>query len=345
MVGVLPAAVGLRRLAEVVEGRSAVLERFVGHQFLDLGLEVVGGRRRVALTRLCGRSAEVLNHAQPLGDVVLSGMVVADGGRDFGEVMHALGRDDARASPRFVGGSGGVEGGGFAALEQGSQALPQAIHARVGELAGHRGDDGQVLIWSIEHVPVAAHLLADGPQGVFAAALLELVQHDEISDIEHLDFLELRVGAEFRGHHVEGVVGHGRDGVTALADAAGFAEDEVEADRLGHLDGAVEVIRNLRARAAARQRAHEQVVVGECVHADAVAQQGAAGALSCGVHAQQADLEFGIVAHDAQHQFVQEAGFSGPTGAGESDDGNVALGRSGTGGFEVSTEGGVVGAF
>ena len=186
----------------------------------------------------------MLDQAQPFGDVVLSGMVVADGGRNLGQVMHALGRDDARASPRFVGGSGGVEGGGFAALEQGSQALPQAIHAWVGELAGHRGDDGQVFIRSIEHVPVAAHLLADGPQCIFAATLLELVQHDEVGDVEHLDLLQLRVRAEFRGHHVEGVVGHGRDGVTALADAAGLAEDEVEADRLRHLDGAVEVVGN-----------------------------------------------------------------------------------------------------
>ena len=345
VVGVLPAAVGLRRFAEVGEGRSAVLERFVGHQFLDLGLEVVGGRRRVARARLCGRGAEVLDQAQPFGDVVLSGMVVADGGRNLGQVVHALGRDDARASPRFVGRGGSVEGGGFAALEQGSQALPQAIHAWVGELAGHRGDDGQVFIRSIEHVPVAAHLLADGSQCIFAATLLKLVQHDEVGDVEHLDLLQLRVRAEFRGHHVEGVVGHGRDGVTALADAAGLAEDEVEADRLRHLDGAVEVVGNFGARTATGQRAHEQVVVGQGVHADAVAQQGAAGALSRRVHAQQADFELGIVAHDAQHQFVQEAGFSSPTGAGESDDRNVALGRSGTGGFEVSTEGSVVGAF
>ncbi len=95
VVGVLPAAVGLRRFAEVIEGRSAVLERFVGHQFLDLCLEVVSGCHRIAFARLCGRGSEVLDHAQPLGDVVLSGMMVADGGCDFGEVMHALGRDDA----------------------------------------------------------------------------------------------------------------------------------------------------------------------------------------------------------------------------------------------------------
>ncbi len=238
-----------------------------------------------------------------------------------------------------------MEGGGFSALEQGSQALPQAIHARVGELAGHGGYDGQVFVWSVEHVAVAAYLLADGPQGIFTAALLKLVQHDKVGHVEHLDLFQLRVRAKFRGHHVEGVVGHGRDGVAALTDAAGFAKDEVEADRLRHLDGAVEVVGNLRARAAAGQRAHEQVVVGQGVHADAVAQQGTAGALSCRVNAQQADLEVRIVAHDAQHQLVQEAGFSGTTGAGEPDDGNVTLGRSGTCGFQSVMEGGVVGAF
>ncbi len=102
VVGVFAAAVGLGRDAEFVEGRGAVLERFIGHQFLDLGFEVVRGRRRVASPGLLGRSAKVLDQAQAFGHVLFRSMVITDAGRDFGEVMHALRRNDAGASAGFV---------------------------------------------------------------------------------------------------------------------------------------------------------------------------------------------------------------------------------------------------
>ncbi len=238
-----------------------------------------------------------------------------------------------------------MEGGGVAPLEQGGQTLPQAIHARVSKLTGHRCDDGQVFVWCVEHVAVAAHLFSDGAQSVFTSALLELVEHDEVGHVEHLDFLKLRVRAELCGHHVQRMVGNGRDRVTALANAAGLTEDEVKTHGFGHVDGTVKVIRDFRARAAARQRAHEQVAVGQGVHADAVAQKCAARALSRRIDAQQADLQFGVVAQDAEHQFIEKAGFTRAPGSCESDDRHVTLDRGGTRGLEVLLKGRVVRTF
>ena len=49
------------------------------------------------------------------------------------------------------------------------------------------------------------------------------------------------MSTELSGHDIEGVVGHRRDGVAALADAAGLTKNEVKTDRLSDLDGSVEV--------------------------------------------------------------------------------------------------------
>ena len=151
------------------------------------------------------------------------------------------------------------------------------------------------------------------------------------------------MSTEFGGHDVEGMVGHRRDGVAALADAAGFAKDEVEADRLGDLDGSVEVGADLRAAATAGEAAHVEVVVGKRIHADTVPKKGATGSLSGWVHAQQADLLAGVVPLNAEHQFVEQAGFSSTARSGEPDDGHVLV--RGAAGFNSGLEGLLVGRF
>ena len=173
------------------------------------------------------------------------------------KIVNAFGRNDALALAH------GIDRFGCLEAHESGDLLPQAVNATVSKLAGDGGDDGEFLIGDIEHVAVAAHLLANGSQGVFAAALLVLVEHNHVGHVEHLDLLELGVSAELGGHDVEGMVGHRRDGVAALADAARFTKDEVEADRFGDLDGSVEVGADLRAAASAGKAAHVEVVVGE----------------------------------------------------------------------------------
>ncbi len=257
--------------------------------------------------------------AEFLGNFGVGGVVVAHRGGDFRQVVHTFGRNDALALAH------GVDRFGCLKAHQSGDLLPQAVHASVSELAGDGGDDGEFLVGHVEHVAVAAHLLANGSQGVFAAALLVLVEHDHVGHVKHLDLLELGVGAELGGHDVKRTVGHRRDGVAALADAAGLAEDEVEADRLGDLDGSVEVGADLRAAATAGEAAHVEVVVGERIHADAVPKKGATGSLSRRVNAQQADLLAGVIPLNAEHQFVEQTGFSSPTRSGEPDDGHVLV--------------------
>ena len=76
---------------------------------------------------------------------------------------------------------------------------------------------------------VAAPLLAHVAQRILGAALLELVQHHELGEIEHVDLLELARRAVLAGHHVDRHVDEVGDLGVALADAGGLDQHQVEA--------------------------------------------------------------------------------------------------------------------
>ncbi len=107
----------------------------------------------------------------------------------------------------------------------------EARDARVGEARGHRRVDRHRRRAHGERLTVALHLLADVAQGVFGAALLELVERDKVGRVEHPDLLELARRAVLGRHHVERDVGQPRDLGIRLADACRLDDDKVEARR------------------------------------------------------------------------------------------------------------------
>jgi hypothetical protein len=292
------------------------------HDLLNLGAQVLRRILGPTFFGMAGSGFEMLAEAQLLGDLGVRSVVITNLSSDFREVVDAFRWNHAFALTHGIDGFAGLK------ANQSSDLLPQAVHATVSELAGDGGDDGQFLVSHIEHVSVAAHLLANGSQGVFAPSLFIFIKDDNIRNIEHFNLLELGVGAELGGHHVQRMVGHGRDGVAALADAARFTKNEVEANRFGDFDGSVEVGADLRAAASAGEAAHVEVVVGERVHADAVAKKGATGSLSGRVDAEQADLLARVVPLNAKHQFIEETGFSCTARSGETDDRDVLVRRT-----------------
>ena len=96
---------------------------------------------------------------------------------------------------------------------------------------------------------VAGQLPAHLPQGVLAAAALELVDRHRSGEVEHVDLLQLGGGAELRRHHVEGEVDVWDHGGVPLADARRLHDDEVEAGGLAGRDGLVETGGQLGPRA------------------------------------------------------------------------------------------------
>ena len=153
--------------------------------------------------------------------------------RDLGQVAAAVVRDQHRRA-RFP--LLDVHVGRPAGLVQ-AQPLPQQpahvpehpVDAGVLELAGDRRVDGHVLVGGPERQPVSAPLLADVAQRVRPAAAIELVQHDDVGEVEHVDLLELAGRAVVRGHHIDREVDQIDDLAVALPDAGGLHQDHVEA--------------------------------------------------------------------------------------------------------------------
>ena len=173
-----------------------------------------------------------------------------------------------------------------------------------------------------EQLLVPLHLLAHVAQRVLGAAAVELVDRDEIGEVEHVDLLELARGAELRRHHVERGVDERHDGGVALPDAGGLDDDEVVAGGLARGDRVADRRRQLAAGVARRERAHEDVRPVDRVHADAVAEQRAAGLAARRIDRQDGDLHcVALVEAEAAHQLVGERALARAAGAGDAEDG------------------------
>ena len=53
---------------------------------------------------------------------------------------------------------------------------------------------------------ISLPLLADVPQRILGPVTVELVEHDAIREVEHVDLLELGGRTELGCHHVDGVI-------------------------------------------------------------------------------------------------------------------------------------------
>nr|GFD52312.1 hypothetical protein [Tanacetum cinerariifolium] len=106
-------------------------------------------------------------------------------------------------------------------LQRAQDGPVEPVHAGVVELRGDGAKHGHFLQRRIPALVVALVLLAHVAQGVEAAALVELVERDDVGKVQHVNLFELRGRAVFGRHHVEAHVGVLDDFGVALADAAG----------------------------------------------------------------------------------------------------------------------------
>ena len=105
---------------------------------------------------------------------------------------------------------------------------------------------------------IAAPLLAHVAQRVFGAALLELVQHDHVGEVEHVDLLELARRAVFGGHRRTATDPRDRRSPVSLWPMPAVSTTiEVEARRAIQRDHIGEHGAGRQVLAARGQRAHE----------------------------------------------------------------------------------------
>src|SRR5690606_9513502 len=211
--------------------------------------------------------------------------------------------------------------------QQAAQVREHPGDAGVVELAGDGRVDRHVLVGDLELHVVALPLLAHVAQRVLGAALVELVEHDELGEVEHVDLLELARGAEVAGHDVHREVDQVHDLRVALADAGGLDDHQVVAQRLEEADAVLQHHVGGGVLAAGGHGAHENALAAQRVHADAVAQQRAAGAAAGRVHRDHGDAHLREVGQEAVEQLVGHRALAGAAGTGDADHRGLAAGE------------------
>ena len=179
-----------------------------------------------------------------------------------------------------------------------------------------------------EGFAIALHLLADVAVGILGTLAVELVDRDDIGEIEHVDFLELALGAELGRHHVQRHVGQRHDRGITLADAGSLDDDQVEVADLAGGDRVLDHGRDFSDRISSRDRAHVNVGVIDGVHANAIAEQRTAGFAPGRVDCDDGDFQrIGMVEAEAADDFVGQRRLARTAGAGDAEHGRVAFGR------------------
>jgi hypothetical protein len=237
------------------------------------------------------------------------GVVGADGGGHLGEVAAAIGRyhrGDLRAHLGVDGREHPV-GDLEAPLGQlGAQVLVEAGDAVVVEARRDRAEHRQVGQVHVELLAVAGQLPPDVTQGVLGPAALVLVDHHRLGEVEHVDLLELAGRPELRRHHVDRDVDVVDDAGVALADAGRLHDHEVEAGGSAGGDDVVERLGHLGLPPGGQRPEHHLGRVDR-VHADAVAEQGAAAPPAGGVDGEHRDAELVLLVEaEPAHQLVGE---------------------------------------
>jgi hypothetical protein len=241
----------------------------------------------------------------------------AHGLRNLGEVAQAR-----RGDERF--------GLGEPALETtlarpllAEQALAQrrveAVRPRIVPLACDRGEHRDLRVGQLELSAVAPPLLADVAKRILGALPVELVEHGQVREVEHVDLLELRGRTVVRRHHVDREIGEIDDLGVALANACGLDQDQVVIRRLQDANGVGQRSREREVRLARGERAYEDAGAVDGVHAQAVAEQRSPRAPATGIDQQQPERPLRKLQPDAAHQLVDHARLAGAAGAREPD--------------------------
>ena len=249
--------------------------------------------------------------------------VAAHGLGNLGQVAAALGRHDDAVAGRGLDAHRrqpcGLEPETDLRQVRG-HGLVQGGHAVVVEPRRDGAEHGHGVGRDAERLAIALHLLAHVTQGVEGAAAVELVHRHEVGEVEHVDLLELAGGAELGRHHVERGIDVRDDGGVALADAGGLDDHQIEPRHLAGGDDFRQARRDLAAGGAGGERAEVDVWVRDRIHADAVAEQGAAALAPRGVDRDDRDAQpVGLVEAEAADQLVGKRGFAGAAGAGDAE--------------------------
>ena len=342
---ILVTGVGLLHVGPLLDQLGGVTVHFLGTLFGQLQHRgagaVLAGFLRVVLLQHARGLAQLLHLAHQARLRTHALLVAADGVADLGQVARACWRHDGG----LVGAVAHVHGGQAAFLQRQAefteadfQRLVQRRHAVVVEARGLGAEHRHLVRLLAKGFAVALHLLGHVAQRIGRTLAVELVDGHELGEVEHVDLLELAGGAVLGRHHVHRHIDEGHDGRIALADAGGLDDHQVEPARLAGGDDVGQGGADLAAGVARGQAAHEDALLPgpwpDGVHADAVAQQRAAGLAAAGVDADDGHAQrVVLVEPQAADQLVRQARLAGAASAGDAQHGCFLRRRGGLDGL------------
>jgi hypothetical protein len=198
--------------------------------------------------------------------------------------------------------------------------LVQRGDAVVVEARRNRAEHRQRFRAFLPPLAVALVLLAHVAQRVLRALAVEFVDRDEVGEVEHVDLLELRRGAELGCHHVQRDIDVGDDRRVALPDAGRLDDNQVEARHFAGRDDVGQRLADLAAGVSRRQRAHVDARVLDRIHPDPVAEQRAAGLPPRRIDRDDRDPQpVLLVEPEAADDLVGQRALAGAAGAGDAE--------------------------
>ena len=182
--------------------------------------------------------------------------------------------------------------GGQLVLQQAAQIGEHPAQAGIVELRSDARIDRNVFVFDVEGDTVAFPLLADIAQGILGAALVELVEYDQLGKIEHVDFFQLTRRAEITGHDIHGEIDQIDDLAVALTDTGRLDDHQIKAQPLEGADAVDQHCVGCRMLTTGCHRTHKDALGAQRVHADAVAEQCTTGATTRRVHGDYGNAHF-----------------------------------------------------
>ncbi len=285
--------------------------------------QLIGARKQgAAIGYFLGCGLQVRDAARQIGLALNPTVIATNGGCNLCQIPHPIRGNDGLMR-------GGMLGQGARLrdfpiqiklrIQRIHQSLVKRVDAVVIEARGDGAIDRHVFQRLIKSLTIALHLLAHIAQGIHRTRPIKLVDGDNARQIDHVDLFQLRLGAKVRGHHIKRQVCGGHDVRIGLADARRLGDDQVKARCLHGLYAFVKRRIHCTLGSARRQRAHEDAWVGCGVHADAVAEQGAAGATACRIDGDNGNTLVRKVIQKAVQQFIHQRRLARAAGAGDTD--------------------------
>ena len=170
---------------------------------------------------------------------------------------------------------------------------------------------------------IAFPLFANVAQRIFGAALVILVQDDEIREIDHIDFFELTGRAIVACHYIDREINEIDYFAVALSDTGCLDNDEIEAQRLQEQYVITQHFARREVLPPGSNRTHVNAIGTQRIHANSITEKRAARTTSGWVHSQDGNSHIRETRQKTIQNFVGNAAFAGASGTGYADNGRL----------------------